>query len=91
MPFLATKARREFRHGLTQINADELSHRERGGFQPALASLSESLFDASIYRSFVLSHRVPSKPDPVCEAGEKGGLLTTDCTPREITLRYLTG
>jgi len=40
--------------------------------------LSESLFDASIYRSFVHSRRVPSKPDPIFEAGENGVLLATD-------------
>ena len=43
------------------------------------ATLSESLFDASIYRSFVHSRRVPFRPgaglsaqrmpDPICEAG----------------------
>ena len=40
-----------------------------------LAFLSDSLFDASIYRSFVHSRRVPSKPDPIFEAGENAVLL----------------
>jgi len=52
-------------------------HGLRGFFRPALASLSESLFDASIYRSFVHSRRAILQC-PICEAGEKGVLLATN-------------